>query len=255
MLATTQSLSGKVALVTGSRGIGKGIAIALAENGANVAVTYSSSKSKAVGDALVEELKKLGAKAAAFEHDVRAFDKAPALIEEVVKTFGGFDILVNNAGVSVPTPVGATKIDDYDYIFDVNVKGVYFLTEAAVKHIRDYGRIISITSILARMVLPNTSIYSASKAAVEAFTRSWAVELASRHITANSVNPGPIDTDMFNGFEQASGGEASAWAKTFPGGRVGQLSDVGDVVAFLASEKSRWITGTVVGANGGALMV
>lgn len=250
----SKPLSGKVALVTGSRGIGKGIAIALAQNGANVAVTYSSPKSKASGDELVAALEKLGVKAVAYEYDVKAFAKAPQLIESIVKAFGGLDILVNNAGVAGHSAIADTTSDEFDEIFNTNVKGLYLLTAAASKVLKDNGRIINITSVVARSGFPNSGVYSGSKAAVESFTRVWATELAPRHITANSVAPGVTESEMFRKVDATVGGAYSEYAKTIPGGRVAQPDDIADVVAFLASDKARWITGSTVNANGGAYL-
>lgn len=244
-------LSGKTALVTGAgRGIGRAIARRLAADGARVIVNYASSAREA-GEQ-VDEIKATGGEAFAAQGDVADLDSIDAMVTQVRGWTDHLDILVNNAGRG--SGVGASTLEKlspeaFDATFALNSRGLFFVTQKILPLLRDGGRIInfSSTSTLARV--PGLSAYAGSKAAVEAFTRIWAAELASRKITVNVVLPGMVDTDMIDRGMPAGAKEAAA--ARHPLGRIGQPQDLADVVAFLASDDSRWINGQTVTVNGG----
>lgn len=246
-------LAGKVALVTGgSRGIGAGIALRLAEEGAAIAISYATNKSAA--DEVVGKIAKLGtgAKALAFKANVTSAEESRKLIDSIVKEIGKIDILVNNAGVFEMTSLGQFDLNHYDRIFDVNVKGVIATTIAALPHISEGGRIINISSVAADLSLPGASVYSATKAAINALTRIWAQELGARRITVNGVAPGTTATDMLN---QGLTEEAKQlYISKTALGRVGEPDDIAAVVAFLASDEGRWVTGQTIRSDGGLIM-
>lgn len=243
-----KKLAGKVALVTGgSRGIGAAIALRLAQDGATVAITYTNNKDAA--DAVVNEITNLGSKAVAIKANVASAQETQNLINEIKNTVGKIDILINNAGVFEAAPIDQASIDHYERVFDVNVKGVVATTIAALKLIPDGGRIINISSGAARVSMPGAGIYSATKAALDTLTRIWAQDLGARKITVNGVAPGTTATDMFNAAmpEEARTAMISKTAL----GRVGEPDDIADVVAFLASNDGRWVTGHTIAADGG----
>src|SRR5271156_3259100 len=196
-MATSQALAGKVALVTGaSRGIGAATAQRLAAQGATVLVNYAKSKQGA--ESVVADIRKAGGQATAIKADVGNPAEVKALFAEIDRTHGGkLDILVNNAGVFITGALADVSDADYEKIFNVNVRGMFEVTRAAISRLRDGGRIINIGSILGeRIPWPGISTYSASKFAVAGLTRGWARDLAPRKITVNCVQPGPIDTEM-----------------------------------------------------------
>ncbi len=244
----TKKLQGKVVLVTGSsRGIGAAIAVRLAAEGATIAVNFNSDKNGA--DQTVAKIQELGSKATAFKANVSIPTDGKKLIEEVSKTFGKIDILVNNAGVFEMRPIDQIDADHYQRIFDVNVKGVITTTVAALPHMSDGGRIINLSSVAAKSTMPGASVYSATKAAIDALTRIWAQELGKRKITVNAVAPGTTVTDMLEaGLSEDM--KQMFIAKTALG-RLGEASDIADVVAFLASDDSRWVTGQTIISDGG----
>jgi len=248
-LATTgaKKLDGKIALVTGgSRGIGAAIALRLAADGATVAVSYVSNKTAA--DKVVAQITELGSKAIAVKANVSSKQDNEALVEEV-KKLGKIDILVNNAAVFAGRPIDETDIDEYEKIFDTNVKGVVATTIAALPHLNDGGRIINISSVASTAKVGGWGFYSASKAALDALTRVWAQELGKRQITVNAVAPGTTLTEML---EQGLSEDAKkAYVKKTALGRLGQPSDIADVVAFLASPDGRWVTGQTLVTDGG----
>lgn len=241
-------LAGKVALVTGaSRGIGAAIALRLAEEGATVAVNYNSNKEAA--DKIVKEITELGSKAVAFQANVSAAGDSKKLIEEIGKTFGKIDILVNNAGVYQPRPITDATAEHVDYVFGVNIKGVVVTTAEALKNFADGGRIINISSGAARMTMAGSSIYSATKAALDTLTRVWAQELGARKITVNGVAPGTTVSDMFNAGVPDELKKVMIEKTAL--GRLGEPEDIAAVVAFLASDDGRWVTGHTIAADGG----
>lgn len=244
----TKKLLGKVALVTGSsRGIGAAIALRLAEEGATVAINFNSDKNSA--DQVVAKIQELGSKAAAFKANVSSTPDSKKLIEEVSKTFGKIDILVNNAGVFEMKTLDQVDENHYQRIFDVNVKGVITTTAAALPHLRDGGRVISISSVAAKATMPGASVYSATKAALDALTRIWAQELGKRQITVNAVAPGTTVTDMLEA--GLSEDMKQMFISKTALGRLGEAKDIADVVTFLASDDSRWVTGQTIVADGG----
>jgi 3-oxoacyl-[acyl-carrier protein] reductase len=245
---TEKKLANKVAIITGgSRGIGAAIALRLAAEGASVVVNYASNKGAA--DEVVAKAQDLGVKAIAVQGTVAKEEDGRRLVEEAVKAFGKIDILVNNAGIFEMGPIDQVDISQYDRVFNVNVRGVIATTIAALPHINDGGRVISISSGVSRATLPGASIYSATKSALDTLTRIWAQDLGKRHITVNNVAPGTTFTDMLNNGLPPEAQQAMI-SKT-PLGRLGEPDDIANVVAFLASKDSGWVTGQTIGADGG----
>jgi len=252
MSRTTQErpLAGKVALVTGgSRGIGAAIARSLADDGADVAISYSASADKA--KAVVNDLLEKGVRAHAFKADQADAKAVEALVKSVVERFGRLDILVNNAGVFVTGQVHdrANNLAELDRLFAVNVGGVAAAVRAAAPLMGEGGRIISIGSVVGDATpWPGASDYSASKGAVAAYTRGWARDLGPKGITVNNVQPGPIDTDM----NPAANGEFANLQNTKTAlGRYGKPEEVAAAVAFLASPSAAYITGATLNVDGG----
>jgi 3-oxoacyl-[acyl-carrier protein] reductase len=242
-------LTGKVALVTGgSRGIGAAIARALADDGADVAVSYANSASKA--EAVVGELEDKGVRAKSFKADQADAKQVEDLVQKVAKEFGRLDILVNNAGVFVLGAVNDPAADRaaLDRLFAVNVTGVAAAVHAAVPHLKEGGRIISIGSVVGEATpFPGAADYSATKAALLGYTRGWARDLGPKGITVNNVQPGPIDTDM----NPSDGNFAEMQKSRTALGRYGKPAEVAAAVAFLASPAAAYITGTTLNVDGG----
>lgn len=192
------TLSGKVALVTGAgRGIGRGIAVELGQRGASVVINYS--KSDEAAQKVVEEIEKAGSKAVAIKADVSKTPEVTRLFQESIKHFGHLDIVVSNSGTEVFKPEDQVTEEDYDRVFNLNTRAQFFVAQHAYKHIRNGGRIIFTSSVAANMSgVPNHALYAGSKAAVEGFTRSFAVDCGHRQITVNAIAPGGVKTDMFN---------------------------------------------------------
>ncbi len=245
-----QLLAGKVAVVTGaSKGIGAAAAKALAAQGASVIVNYASSKVGA--DAVVEEITKAGGKAAAIKADVSKAADARALIEAAVKNFGRLDILVNNSGIYRLGPLADFTEEEFHNHFNVNVLGLLLTTQAALRHLPEGGCVINIGSGVTTIFPANSAIYTATKGAVDAITGVLANELGPRMIRVNSVNPGVVETEgtVAGGFI-GSDFEKFAISQT-PFGRTGQPDDIADIIVFLASDASRWLTGEHLLASGG----
>jgi 3-oxoacyl-[acyl-carrier protein] reductase len=244
-------LAGKVAVVTGaSKGIGAAIAKALAAEGASVVVNYASSKSGA--DAVVQAITGAGGKAVAVQGDVSKTREAHRLIDAALAAYGRLDILVNNSGVYEFSPLEAITEAQFHKMFDVNVLGLLLTSQAAAAHLGEGGSIINIGSGVTSLTPPQSAVYTATKGAVDAITGVLAKELGARKIRVNSVNPGIVETEGTHsaGFV-GSDFEAGLVAQT-PLGRIGQPGDIADVVAFLASDAARWVTGEKLLASGGA---
>ena len=243
-------LSGKVAVVTGaSKGIGAGVAKALAAEGASVVVNYASSKAGA--DKVVGEIAAAGGKAIAVHGDVSKLADATAIIDAAVKTFGRLDVVVNNSGVYEFAPLEAITAALFEKTFSVNVLGVLNVSQAAVKHLGEGASIINISSAVTELHSPNSAVYTGSKGAVDAITGVLANELAARKIRVNAINPGIVETEGTHaaGFA-GSDFEKGVVAQT-PLGRIGQPGDIAKVVVFLASDDSAWVTGERLLASGG----
>ncbi|CAO4153452.1 glucose 1-dehydrogenase [Methylorubrum extorquens] len=243
-------LAGKVAVVTGaSKGIGAAIAKALAKGGAAVVVNYASSKAGA--DAVVNAITAAGGKAIAVQADVSQAVQARGLVEAAVQQFGRLDVLVNNSGVYEFAAIEEVTEEHYRRIFDVNVLGVLLATQAASKHLGEGGSIINISSVVTDVLMPTSAVYSGTKGALNAISGVLANELAPRKIRVNVVSPGYVLTEGTHTAGIAgSEMEAGLVAQT-PLGRSGQPDDIAGVVAFLASDDARWVTGEVINASGG----
>ncbi len=242
------SLAGKVAIMTGaSRGIGRAIALKLAEQGAFVTVNYAGNAQKA--QEVVAEIEKLGSKAIAVQADISKVTEIQKLFDQTIETFGKVDILVNNAGAIVYKPIIEVTEAEFDQIFAVNVKGTYFTCQQAAHRMADGGRIINFSSTTTAMMLPTYSAYVGTKGAVEQITRIVAKELGSRGITVNVISPGPTDTELFR--QGKTEEQINRLAQASALGGLGQVQDIADVVAFLASDEARWITGQNIRVNGG----
>ena len=247
----SQKLTGKVAVVTGaSKGIGASIALHLAAEGAAVVLDYATSKEGA--DRVLAEIVRGGGKAIAVQADVSKPGDIQRLFAETKKAFGRLDILVNNAGIYEFAPLQDVTAEHFRKLFDLNVLGLILSTREAVKHLgAEGGSIINISSVVATAALPNASVYSATKAAVDAVTRTLATELGPRNIRVNSINPGMVETEGVRaaGIEQ-SDLRRQVEAQT-PLGRIGQPRDIGPAAVFLASSDSAWITGETLYISGG----
>jgi 3-oxoacyl-[acyl-carrier protein] reductase len=243
-------LNGKVAIVSGaSKGIGAAIAERLAEDGATVVVNYGKSAQEA--GAVVARIEAKGGKAKAVQADVSKTAEAKELVESTVRNFGRLDILVNNAGVYEFLPLEEIDETHFDRQFSLNVKGLLFATQAAAKAFGGKGgSVINISSVASISPLANTSVYSATKASVDAFTKSLAAELGPKNVLVNSVLPGPVSTEGFHAMPQSAELEAR-FVPQIPLGRMGQPRDIATIVSFLASEEASWITGQVIPVNGG----
>jgi 3-oxoacyl-[acyl-carrier protein] reductase len=246
-------LAGRTALVTGaSRGIGRGIAERLGRDGARVAVHYG--RNEAAAKETVTAIEAAGGSAFAIGVELGLPGDAEALWEEFDRHADGLDVLVNNAGIGVSRPIGEIDEEEYDRVFAVNVKAPFFIAKHGAARLRDGARVINISSGLARTAaMPNNMAYAMTKGALDVFSRDLSKVLGSRNITVNSVAPGIIATDNTYELLHASEGawaEAAAYSAL---GRVGETADVADVVAFLASDGGRWVTGSWVDVTGGSL--
>ena len=244
------SLQDKVALVTGaSKGIGAGIAKALARAGASVVVNYASSKSGA--DKVIDAIAKAGGKAVAAKGDVAQTAEAKKLIDTALKHYGRLDIVVNNSGVFEMKPIEEITDEHFHRQFNINVLGLLHVTQAAVPHLQEGASVINVSSVVSRLTPPGSAVYTGTKGAIDAITGVLARELAPRGIRVNAVNPGLVETEGTH----SAGMIGTDWEKGLvaqtPLGRTGQPADIADVVVFLASDASRWMTGETLTVSGG----
>ena len=240
-------LANKVAFVTGgSRGIGAAIAKRLAVDGASVAITYAKDASAA--SAVVKAIEGGGGKALAIQAEAADAESVKAAVEKAVATLGRLDVLVNNAGTAIPKKFEEATLDELDRVIDINIRGVFIATQAALKHMNDGGRIIMIGSCVGeRMMTPGLAAYSATKGAVKMFTQGLSREVGSRGITVNNVQPGPIDTEL-----NPAGGDWATPQKAMTAlDRYGTVDEVAALVAFVAGPESSYITGANLTVDGG----
>ncbi|WP_209122420.1 3-oxoacyl-[acyl-carrier-protein] reductase [Alkalihalobacillus sp. BA299] len=245
-------LNGKAALVTGaSRGIGKAIALELAQNGAKVAVNYAGSKDKA--EAVVAEIVANGGEAIAIQADVANSEAVQDMVKEVISTYGSLDILINNAGITRDTLVMRMKDEDWDAVINTNLKGVFICSKAVTRQMMKQraGRIINISSVVGVLGNAGQANYVAAKAGVIGLTKSLARELANRNITVNAVAPGFIETDMT---DQLTDEIKGSMLNQIPLAKLGQPQEIARVVRFLASEDSSYMTGQTLHVDGGMYM-
>ena len=247
------SLEGKIAIVTGSsRGIGRAIAGELASRGAAVVINYL--KSAAAADEVLQEIQLAGGQAKVHQADVSQFSAAQELIKFTLEVFGGLDILVNNAGITRDKLIMMMTEEDWDIVQDTNLKSTFNCSKAAVRHMmrKRYGRIINITSIAGQMGNPGQTNYSASKAGQIGFTKALAREVGSRNITVNAIAAGYVETDIWEGVPEEA---REAILSMVPLGRKGEAQEIADAAAFLASDQAAYITGQILGIDGGVAMM
>ncbi|KAH8781229.1 dehydrogenase [Diaporthe sp. PMI_573] len=262
-LSTVMPLTGKTAVVTGaSRSIGYGIALKLAQQGANVVLGYTSPSSSSKAAELQATIESLPhhPKAHAVQADLGTLDGPGHLISETVKWAAAeglssadkIDILVNNAGIERVKGLAELSVEDYSAVFDVNVRGTILLTQAALPHLNPNARIVNISSVGARAGFKNLGLYCSSKAAIEGLTRCWAAELGGNGTTVNVVSPGPVQSEMLDNIPK----EIVEMQKqqTPVQNRLGTIEEIADVVAWLAGPSSSWITGQTISASGGWAM-
>ena len=244
-------LEGKTVIITGaSRGIGKGIAEVFAQQGANIAFTYRSSDVKA--KALEEELSANGCKAKGYKSDASDFDAAQKLAADVLEEFGSIDVLVNNAGITKDGLLMRMSEDDFDSVMDINMKSVFNMTKAVLRPMlkQRKGSIINMSSVVGVKGNAGQANYSASKAAINGFTKSTALELGSRNIRCNSIAPGFIETEMTEALGEE---QINEWRNSIPLKRGGTTEDIANATLFLASDMSAYVTGQVLHVCGGML--
>lgn len=240
-------MDGKVVLVTGaSRGIGRAIAIECSLQGATVAINYRKSGEQAAQ--VVREIESIGGRAGSFQADISNVAQIENLFDQAIGQFGGLDILVNNAGLMINRPIAEVSEEEFDKVFGVNVKGLFFCCQQAARKMRHGGKIINIGTSVTRVMLPNYGTYAASKGSVEQLTRVLAKELGANGITVNTISPGPTSTELFH--RGKSREQIEALASMSPFGRIGEPEDIGRAVALLCSESGNWISGQTIFVNG-----
>lgn len=243
----SKRLEGKIALVTGgSRGIGAAIAKRLAAEGAKVALTYTKGADAAAS--VVKEIERAGGKAIAIQADATDPVASKAGINKAVATFGRLDVFVNNAGTAIPKPFEEATLEELDHVIDINIRGMFVATQAALKNMNDGGRIIVIGSCVGeRNMTPGLAAYAATKGAVKMFAQSLSREVGARGITVNNIQPGPIDTDL----NPASGDWAAPQKANTVLNRYGTVAEIAALVAFVASPEAAYITGANLTIDGG----
>lgn len=246
----------KIALVTGgSRGLGKNMAIRLAEYGHDVIITYHSQKEAA--EEIVQTIESTGKIAAAIQYDATDFNSLDSFIEQVKETLKNkwrvekFDFLINNAGIGATIPFAQVTEADFDRFLNIHFKSIYFLTQRTLPYINDNGCIINISTGTTRFSNPGYSVYASMKGAIEVFTKYLAKEVGSRGIRANVVAPGPIETDFNNAAIRNNPERKKTLSSLTALGRVGEAEDIGGIVAFLCSRDAGWINGQRIEASGG----
>ena len=245
-------LEGKTVLITGgSQGIGQGIAFRLAEEGADIVVDYVGNPQSA--DATVAQIQKRGRRGLAVDADISSVDQIHSMMKQAVDSFGGVDVLVNNAGVEKHASIWEATEHDYDLVLTINLKGAFFASQAFVQHrmaVKKPGKIINVSSVHEELPFPHFTSYCASKGGVKMMMRNLSIELAPYGITVNNIAPGaietPINTALLN-----DPPKLKALLDNIPLGRLGQVSDVGGVAAFLASSDADYITGATIVVDGG----
>jgi len=249
----------KIAIITGgSRGLGKSMALHIADKGNDVILTYNSKKDEA--ERVVAQIEHLGQKAVALALDVSdsaSFDKFSDNVKKNLKGKWGrddFDFLVNNAGIGLHTPIGGTSEDQFDLLMKIHLKGPYFLTQKLLPLMKDGGRIVNVSSGLTRFALPGYAVYAAMKGGVEVMTRYMAKELGARGIAVNTVAPGAIETDFGGGAVRDNKDMNKMIASGTALGRVGLPDDIGGVVASLLSDDNRWVNGQRIEVSGGVFL-
>jgi 3-oxoacyl-[acyl-carrier protein] reductase len=248
-------LEGKVAIVTGAaRGIGEGIALKFAEQGAHVAFTYVSESSADKANALQEKLIAMGVKAKAYRSNAGNFAESETLVNEVVREFGKLDICVNNAGISKDNLLLRMTPEQWDDVISINLKSVFNMTKQVIKPMMKAkaGSIINMSSVIGLMGNAGQGSYAASKAGILGFTKSVAKELGSRNIRCNAIAPGFVETDMTGYLKD--GEQADKYKAGIPLGRFGSAEDIANVTLFLASDMSAYVTGQVISVDGGLYM-
>ena len=243
-------LENKTAIITGaSRGIGKGIAQVFAQNGANIAFTYSSSVEAA--NELEEELNALGVKAKGYQSNAASFEEAQKLAEDVLAEFGSIDVLVNNAGITKDNLLMRMGEEDFDQVIEVNLKSIFNMTKAVQRTMlkQRYGSIINMSSVVGIKGNAGQANYAASKAGIIGFTKSLALETANKGITVNCVAPGYVDTEMIQAVPKEILDKIIK--NKIPLGRLGKPEEIAEAVLYLAKDESGFITGTTLNANGG----
>ncbi|WP_337032857.1 SDR family oxidoreductase [Paenibacillus illinoisensis] len=242
------NLSGKVAIVTGSsRGIGRAIALQLADLGADVVINYASSPDKA--EEVAELARQKGVRAITIHADLAQKNHVEQLFAETVKQLGKVDILINNAGVMKTTPLADVTEEEFDQQFAINVKGTFFACQQALKTMESAGRIVNFSTSVVGQMFPGYSVYAGTKGAVEQFTRQLAKEFGSKQITINAVAPGPVNTELFAVGKTEQQLEGLRKMNAF--GRLGEPEDIASVISFLVSPESQWVTGQTLRVNGG----
>ena len=244
-----KNLENKTAIITGgSKGIGKGIVEKFAQEGCNIAFTYLSSESSAIE--VEKNAKSYGVKVIKYKSDASNFDQSSELIENVIKDFGSYDILINNAGITRDNLLLRMDEDSWKKVIDINLNSCFNLTKCAIREFmkKKDGVIINISSIVGVKGNAGQSNYSASKAGINGFTKSIALELGSRNIRCNAIAPGFIETDMTS---QGDGKLLESWIESIPLKRAGNVSDVANLCSYLASDKASYITGQIIKVDGG----